>query len=394
MPVNESLLRDRIDRALAVDLVNHVDRFADLRSEWADLIRHSAANDPFLSWDWLHTWSVHLGGGCRLQVLTARSDDGRLIGAAPLCASRGRWAWLSQLEFLATGWAGSDYLDLIVRRGFEDACVPAFGAWLRARAQTIRLDHLRPGALAARLADELTSHHWTRVSARSGVCPYATLEGHSWESYVETLRASQRTRCRRYLNTLQQKFDVSFTPVATEAQRQEVLSALMEFHDQRWTSRGGSTAFQTAALRAFHHDVTARALHGGWLGLYALRLNGTIAAVTYCLRANGKFYLYQHGFNPRFRQFSVGAVVLGLTIRTAIEEGASEFDMLYGEEPYKALWASETRQLDRIELFPPHLGGRLHRRTVDAERSMRMLARRIFPRKPCDSNVPPAGAAS
>jgi CelD/BcsL family acetyltransferase involved in cellulose biosynthesis len=173
-----------------------------------------------------------------------------------------------------------------------------------------------------------------------------------------------------------------------------VLSALMEFHEQRWTSRGGSTAFQTAALRAFHHDVTSLTLDAGWLRLFSLHLNDAIAAVTYCFYVNGKFYLYQHGFNRQFRHCSVGMVVLGLTIRAAILEGASEFDMLYGEEPYKALWASETRQLDRIELFPPHLGGRLHRRTVDAERSMRMLARRIFPRKPCDSNVPPAGAAS
>ena len=394
MPLTESLLPDRLDRSLAVDLVNHVDRFADLRSEWTDLVRHSSANYPFLSWEWLHAWWIHLGGMSRLQILTARGDDGRLIGVAPLCASRGRWPWLSQLEFLATGWAGSDYLDLIVRRGFEDDCAAAFAGWLQARGQTVRLDHLRPSALAGMLADELTLHHWTRESARSGICPYATLQGHSWESYVETLRPSQRTRCRRYLNTLQQKFDVRFARVDTEAQRQEVLSALVEFHNERWASSGGSTAFQTPELQAFHHDVTSRALDAGWLRLFSLRLNDTISAVTYCFHVNRKFYLYQHGFNARFWQYSVGVVVLALTIRSAIEEGASEFDMLYGEEPYKALWASETRQLDRIELFPPHLGGQLHRRTVDAERSMRLLARRIFPRTPCDSNVPPFGDAS
>jgi CelD/BcsL family acetyltransferase involved in cellulose biosynthesis len=67
----------------------------------------------------------------------------------------------------------------------------------------------------------------------------------------------------------------------------------------------------------------------------SLRVNDEIAAVTYCFQANGRFYLYQHGFNPRFWQYSVGVVVLGLTIRSAIEEGDSEFDMLYGEEPYK-----------------------------------------------------------
>ncbi len=32
---------------------------------------------------------------------------------------------------------------------------------------------------------------------------------------------------------------------------------------------------------------------------------------------------------------------MALTIRAAIDDGASEFDMLWGTEPYKALWARE-----------------------------------------------------
>jgi CelD/BcsL family acetyltransferase involved in cellulose biosynthesis len=395
MPARELLLPDRVEpRALAVQAVDDVDRFADVRDEWTDLLRHSSANNPFLTWEWLHTWWTHLGGRRTLQILTARDANGRLLGIAPLCASRHRWPLFSQLEFLGTGWAGSDYLDLIARRGYEGECAEAFAGWLRMHAQTVRLDHLRPAALAVTLGGRLAEGGWNRESMPSGICPFAKLQGHSWESYVDTLRPSQRTRCRRYLNTLRNKFDVSFTSAETESQRHDALTALMGFHELRWTARGGSTAFQTPTLRAFHHDVTSRALKAGWLRLSALRLNDEIAAVTYCFYVNGRFYLYQHGFNPRFWQYSVGVVVLGLTIRTAIDEGAAEFDMLFGEEPYKSLWAIETRQLERVELFPPHFSGRLHRRTVDAERSMRMLARRIFPRKPCDSNVPPAGAAS
>src|SRR5215813_14471240 len=121
---------ERLCRDLVVDLINQVDRFADLRAEWIDLLRHSSANNPFLSWEWLHAWWVHLAGTRRLQILTARSDGGRLIGIAPLCASRGRWSWLSQLEFLATVLAGSDYMDVIGRRGFEDECARGFAAWI------------------------------------------------------------------------------------------------------------------------------------------------------------------------------------------------------------------------------------------------------------------------
>jgi CelD/BcsL family acetyltransferase involved in cellulose biosynthesis len=394
MPATESLLRDRVaQNALEIDVVHEVDRLGELSAEWTELLQNSSANNPFLTWEWLYAWSKHLGESSALQILTAR-EGGRLVGIAPLCVTRGRLPWLTQLEFLGTGCAGSDYLDIIARRGSEAACVEAFGGWLRSCARTVRFDHLRPVALAWSLSDRLVDAGWSRESSPSGSCPFATLRGHSWDSYVDTLSSSQRTRCRRYLNTLRKKFEVSFERVVTDAERQAALSALTGFHDYRWTPRGGSTAFRTAELRAFHHEATSRALDSGWLRLFVLRLNDEIAAVTYCFHLNGRFYLYQHGFNPRFRQYSVGVVVLVLTIRSAIDEGAAEFDMLYGDEPYKALWARETRQLERIELFPPHMGGRLHRRTVDAERSMRTLARRIFPRKPCDSNVPPAGAVS
>jgi CelD/BcsL family acetyltransferase involved in cellulose biosynthesis len=395
MPASESLRLDRVAQdVLAVDVVDAVDRFNALRNEWIELLRSSSSNNPFLTWEWLYSWWTHLGAPRTLQILTGRRSDGRLVAVAPLCASRGRWPWLSQLELLGTGWAGSDYLDLIARRGYEQACASAFTAWLQARAQTVRFDHLRPAGLAATLGGPLAEAGWTGESTPSGICPFATLRGHSWDSYVETLRPSQQTRCRRYLNTLCNKFDVSFASAETELQRHEVLSTLMGFHERRWKTRGGSTAFQTPALRAFHHDVTSRALQAGWLRLSSLRLNGEIAAVTYCFYVNGRCYLYQHGFSPRFWHYSVGVVVLALTIRSAIEEGALEFDMLYGEEPYKSLWASEARQLERVELFPPHFSGRLHRHTVNAERRMRMLARRIVPRKPCYLNVPPAGAVS
>ena len=112
--------------------------------------------------------------------------------------------------------------------------------------------------------------------------------------------------------------------------------------------------------------------------MYVLRLAGAPAAVMYGFFYNDRFYFYQHGFDPQYEPFSVGLVLMGLTVRAAIEEGAVEFDMLYGTEKYKALWAGHQRQLAQLQLFPPHLGGLLQRRTVEAERSMRTLARRLL----------------
>ena len=115
-------------------------------------------------------------------------------------------------------------------------------------------------------------------------------------------------------------------------------------------------------------------------------------AATYCFTYGGRCYFYQGAFDDRYQQQSVGMVAMGLTIKAAVEEGAREFDMLFGVESYKWLWARHVRSLHRIDLFPSDLAGRVHHGTVRATRSARTLVRRIFPRRSCTSNIPPAGA--
>ena len=46
-------------------------------------------------------------------------------------------------------------------------------------------------------------------------------------------------------------------------------------------------------------------------------------------------YLYNNGFDPRFRAVSVGLVSKILTIRASIEAGQSVYDFLSGTERYK-----------------------------------------------------------
>jgi CelD/BcsL family acetyltransferase involved in cellulose biosynthesis len=368
--------------------------FLGLREEWSELVRASVTDSPFLTWEWLHTWWTHLCGSRQLALLTVRRGNS-LIAVAPLSISRDRLPWLSHLEFLGTGWAGSDYLDVIAPSDAEDECVGVMSDWLRRQRHSLYLDHVPgEGATSARLAARLGGQGWHVRMWPSGSCPFARLAGHCWDSYLATLTPSHGSRFRRDLATLNKKFIVGFNQVASEGERQDALAALMKFHDQRWTHRGGSTAFRTPALRGFHQEVTRRALQGDWLRMFVLTLNDRPAAVAYCFLRNGRYYLYQHGFDAEYGHYSVGLVMLGLSIRRALDEGACEFDMLWGDEPYKFRWAVSARLLTRFELFPSHLGGRVHHHTLDAERCLRTLARRIFPRRPWNSNVPRAGVAS
>jgi CelD/BcsL family acetyltransferase involved in cellulose biosynthesis len=71
---------------------------------------------------------------------------------------------------------------------------------------------------------------------------------------------------------------------------------------------------------------------------------------------------------------------MGLAIKSAIEEGAAEYDLLHGEEAYKFQWAREARELVRLEMYPPRLHGLLCQHAVALGRAARRTTRRVLPR--------------
>jgi CelD/BcsL family acetyltransferase involved in cellulose biosynthesis len=360
----------------SVERIDQVRDFEALKAPWVELLGASASAGPFLTWEWMYAWWTQLRERSRLNLLVVRIG-GQLVAIAPLRLTRRRLTWFSSLEFLGTGSAGSDYLDLIVRREFEGVAIEALAEAIQSQNLALRLSHLPAGSLASRLARRLVQGSWTADETQADVCPVISLAGHTWDSYLASRGSAHRANVRRRIKAVTQTFDLRFEPVVAADDRRDALSALAAFHHRRWVGDRGSTAFGTSHLQAFHRDATSRALDVGYLRLYALRLDGQMAGVMYAFAYRDRFYFYQHGFDERYRKYSLGLVLMALTIRAAIDEGVIEFDLLYGVESYKRLWTGDTRPLGRLDLFPARFGGRLHRRRVEAEATVRAIAQRM-----------------
>jgi CelD/BcsL family acetyltransferase involved in cellulose biosynthesis len=92
------------------------------------------------------------------------------------------------------------------------------------------------------------------------------------------------------------------------------------------------------------------------------------------------FYFYQSGFEATYDKHSVGLLTMGLAIQSAIEEGAEEYDLLHGSEAYKSHWSRDSRELGRLEVYPPRSLGWICRSSVELERAARRIARRMLPK--------------
>jgi CelD/BcsL family acetyltransferase involved in cellulose biosynthesis len=368
-------------KPITIDCVTTWPSFCALGTEWTDLLKRSRSNCVFLSHEWLSSWWKHLSEGRELHVLTARSD-GHLVGVLPLAVRPRQIERMMPrvLEFLGSGIIGSDYLDAIVDEAFERESLDGFARALASSGFMIQFGQLREsGSFAQDIASRLGDRSWRAVNAKINVCPFIPLAGCSWENYLSELGSSQRYNFQRRLRSLE-KTGGFRVEMATVADWSRSLDVLIELHHKRWGTRTESSeAFQSESITAFHREFVPAAAGRGWLRLMSLWIADRPVAALYGLRYGNTFSFYQSGFDPEFAKKSVGLVMMGLAIRSAIEEGVAEYDFLHGDEEYKFHWTQKSKELRRIELFPPRARGFLYRHAISANRAARRLARRVLP---------------
>jgi len=343
-----------------------------MEKEWNSLLQSSHADNLFLSWEWMNLWWRRFGNRRRLHVIEVRTN-GMLVALMPLCIVSGR------LEFLGTGSVGSDYLDFIVHADYETRTRAVIARVLKETGRTMRLGQLRVDAAVSSVAARLAENGFRIVERTTAVCPYLSLDGLTWEEFLSSLGQSHRENVRRRIRQLEKKGAI-FEVTKTETERLRNLQILFKLHARCWEDRGGSDGLHTDQLISFHEEFSRIALQRGWLRLFVLHVDGKPAAAVYGFLRNGKFYFYQSGFEPAFRNSSVGLVALALTIRQAIEEKASEFDFLHGNEEYKFRWARDSRDLKCIDFYPQTLAGSLAMQWNQAARATRRMARYVIPR--------------
>jgi CelD/BcsL family acetyltransferase involved in cellulose biosynthesis len=385
MPTIARPMADRLN--FAVERISDEAAFAHLKPEWSQLLKLGASGCLFLTWEWLYTWWKHLAANRQLAILAVRCAD-ELTAVAPFCIrppSLSRRCPFPVLEFLGSGYVGSDYLDFIIHKDYEPEVLTLLASHLRGERLVFDWAQLkRCGSHAAEVAFRLREEGWRISETGMSVSPFIPLAGKSWESYLATLGAEHRYNFHRKWKRLNKDYVVQFEQVRTDQQCREAIDLLISLHNLRWNERGGSDAFHTPDLVEFHREFSRIALEHGWLRLYILRLNGKPAASLYGFLYGRTFYFYQSGFDPSYAKYSVGLVTMGLAIENAISEGAEEYDLLHGNEDYKSHWSCDSRELRRLSLYPPGNLGLFYRSSAEFERASRTIARRLLPKSIVD----------
>jgi CelD/BcsL family acetyltransferase involved in cellulose biosynthesis len=360
-----------------------VQRFDNLR----DLRPHRAAWDGlaggvvFRGWTWLTTWWKHYGAEHperSLQTLLAFEDDGTLAAILPAYVET-TWTQGRAWRLLGDGDVCSDHLGLLCQSASAERSAAALGRAIAADEQWELLEFAaidEHDAPTNRLLDELAESECMISRTPADRCWKIDLPA-TWEEFLALQSKSHRKQLRQLERRVLDGPRANWRIVESSRDFGDAWSTLIDLHQRRRQSLGEPGCFAEPTWAAFHWDVAQQLLALGQLRLSTLRLDGRPIAAEYHLASGATTWAYQGGVDPNRLAEEPGQLSTLRSIQRAMAEGHAAFDLLRGDEPYKAHWRATPAQSYCLAAVPNRLWPRLRRGAFSGAKHLRQASRQL-----------------
>ncbi len=314
--------------------------FESLSACWLDTGSSLEWNCLFVLPPWLAAWWSAFGDGRAPCLMGVRKGE-ELIGIAPLRVKGREASFIGDSDVC-------DYLDFIVAPGRDTE-------FFRVLIEELRQQGIRHMDLGPVRADS-TVMKGLRPVAESLECEFSSEREDvsyelalpaTWEAYLGGLKGTERHEIRRKLRRLEEAARIEFRKVD---EPREVAHAMDTFLGLFGSNRPDKAAFMTDRRVRFFRTLAEDMARAGVLKLSFLELDAEPAATVMCFHDPSTVYLYNNGYDNRFRSLSVGFLSKVLSIREAIREGKKRFDFLKGPEAYKRRLGGKPVPLYRCRL--------------------------------------------
>jgi len=309
--------------------IDTIEALEALAPQWWSLWEATAQATPFQTPAWLIPWWRAFAPGRLASIAVHR--DGQLAGLAPFYIENGPLG----RRLLPIGIGISDYLDVLVRPGDQDAAAAlANGLAAQAGWDSIELEQLHPEAAA--LALPCPGGCVEHIDPQEA-CPGLDIGAEVDESGLPfELSGKRRQSYRRKRRAAESYPSVEIAA----APPSDFIEELATLHQARWRQKGEDGVMADPRVIAFQHEAAPALSRHGLAQLTTLRLGGRLAGALYWFTWRDRAATYLSGFDPAFEEESPLTILYGEVFRHSAAAGICNVSFLRGREPYKYLWSA------------------------------------------------------
>jgi CelD/BcsL family acetyltransferase involved in cellulose biosynthesis len=296
--------------------------------------------NPFLTPEWFAAWLAAYPDEEPFAI--AWRVDGEVRGVLPLVAVRSgasrllRFAGARRGDWFTPACAEAD--EEAMARACAEFLGAERGAWNQLRLDRIDRESAWPRALwegGGRVA--------AATPRRTDALPFVGFDEGVWDAYLAGRSRNFRSQLGRRRRKLEREHELSFRMTAEASELEADFDTFYRLHEERWEERGGSSSGEEVVER-FHRSFAAAALERGWLRLWIAEADGKPAAAWYGWRLGYRYCYALSGLAKEYEPLALGTVLLAHTIEQAAAEGATVYDMMWGDEGYKSRFETGRRE--------------------------------------------------
>jgi CelD/BcsL family acetyltransferase involved in cellulose biosynthesis len=289
---------------------------------------------------WLAVWWQSFGAGYKMHLAAVRQAE-EIFGIAPLMLQ-------NETAFFMGDTNVCDYQDFIVAPGREDAFFSALLDDLnQSGMRQLKLGAVRPDSTVQTSLVKVAEARGCQVSYQKVDISYEFDLPQTWEDYLMQLKGKQRHEIRRKLRRAEEAGTIRYRIVEDPAAVKEEIETFFQLFKM---SRNDKENFMTAEMASFFRSLTQALAAENMLKLFFLDFNDTPTAVVICFDYKSGVYLYNNGFDIRFKSLSVGILSKVFSIQNSIENKKQKYDFLKGAETYKSHLGGKELSLYQCEI--------------------------------------------
>lgn len=324
---------------MKITVIDNVELFKKIKAEWEVVYSSDPNATVFSSWGWMHGWIESTIYNWSIIAIKP-NDTSPYVAFMPVCINsiRKNRFNLTHNLFMA-GYPSSDQTGFLCLPEFSDEAIPAFARFIQ---KQLKFDTFYMRNVFDPRVDLFlkcfSSKRYNVQEMNTTSCPYIMLPD-NWDKYLKGFISSNtRANLKYYTKKIETLIKFHVTYVRAENLEAQIATLLMLWQS-RWglNTEGVFMGFKTKDILDSKRSIFRRCFQNNSLWLTILwDGNMPVAGMAAFLDYKNKTFInYNPAFDKRFEKLSPGKVMVGYSIRYAIENGFQIYDFGAGDEEYK-----------------------------------------------------------
>ena len=165
------------------------------------------------------------------------------------------------------------------------------------------------------------------------------------------LEASRKKSLRRHENFFRRNGRLEVQHATRETEILPWLDLFFQQHIDRWSSTDSPSLFCDDANKSFYRQLATMGSKTGWLRFTRVSWNERPIAFHFGMCYHGRYLWYKPSFAIELAKKSPGEVLIRQLLLAAMAEGATEFDLGVGDEPFKRRFANRVQHVRTWGLY-------------------------------------------